>query len=112
MNKESRTIEVLHLSHRKEDKGLALFPFGVRLNKELTELRKGDFIQFLSGEKREVVSVAVLGLNTAIAEQMCRYIYNVPLATVIRQWGVICVQLGLPRDSMNKDRCLQIHYKI
>lgn len=110
--RQPRTVSVLHMSHRKEDKGLALFPVGTRYNKELTELRKGDFIQFQSGEKREVISVALMNVHSAIAEQMSRYIYGHSISRVWAQWGSNAVVEGHPRDAISKDQCIQIHYKI
>lgn len=109
---QSKVVSVLHLAHRKEDKGLALFPIGIRYNKELAELRKGDYIQFQSGEKREVISVALMNINSAIAEQMSRYIYGHTISRVCAQWGVNAVAEGYPRDAISKDQCIQIHYKI
>lgn len=109
-NSKKRVLSVLHLAHRKEDKGLALFPFGVRYNKELLTLRKGDYIMFSSGEEHEVVSVSIMGLNTAVAEQMCRYIYGVPLSKVVSQWGNNAVLEGYPREAVSTDQCLMIHY--
>lgn len=105
-------ISVLHLTHRREDKGLALFPFGERYNRELMQLRKGDVIQFQSGEQYSVVSVAVLNLDTAIAEFMCRYIYNKPLSRVKEQWGINAIAEGYSRDCISEYRCLIIYYEV
>lgn len=108
---EPKVVRVLHLAHIKEDKGLALFPIGGRYNKDLAELRKGDFIQFESGEKFEVVSVALLNLHSAIAEQLCRYIYGHSLKTVTSRWGHNAVLEGFPRDCVSTEQCIQVHYK-
>lgn len=104
-------ISVLHLAHRKEDKGLALFPFGERYNRELMQLRQGDIIRFQSGEEYPIIAVAVMNLNAAIAEFMCRYIYGKPLARVKEQWGVNAIAEGYSRDCINQDRCLIIYYE-
>lgn len=106
-----KTVDVLHLAHRKQDKGLALFPFGGRYNRELTQLRKGDFIRFQSGETFKVVSVSVMNLHSAVAEQMSRYIYGQPLSRVTSQWGSNAVLEGFPRDCVNDGQCLMIHYE-
>lgn len=105
-------VSVLHLSHLRENKGLAMFPVGERYNRELTQLRKGDVICFQSDEEYPVVSVAVLGLHTAIAEFMSRYIYGKPLSRVKAQWGINAVAEGYPRDCISDERCLIIHYEI
>lgn len=107
----SEPVTVLHLSHRIEDKGLALFPLGERYNRELTKLRKGDSIRFQSGEVFNVVSVAVMNLRTAVAEQMSRYIYKQPLSRVTSQWGHNAVLEGYPRDCVSDEQCLMIHYE-
>lgn len=108
---DKKTVDVLHLSHRNQDKGLALFPIGERYNRELMYLRKGDLIRFQSGEIFEVESVALMGLNTAIAEQMSRYIYGRPISRIKSQWSYNVVIEGRPRDSISQDQCLQIYYK-
>lgn len=105
------TVGVLHLAHRKEDKGLALFPFGERYNRELTQLRQGDVIQFESGEKFEVVAVTVMNTDSAVAEFMSRYIYGRPLSVVKSQWYNNAVLEGYPRDCIRADQCLIIYYK-
>lgn len=111
---EPKVVPVLHLNHYREDKGLAMFPFGTRYNKELYTLKSGDFIKFTgeNGHKREVISVAVMNLHSAVAELMSNYIYGQPLRIVHRQWGYNAVMEGFPRDAVDKDRCLLIHYKI
>lgn len=111
---EPKIVPVLHMNHYREDKGLAMFPFGIRYNKELYTLRSGDFIKFTGddGHKREVVSVAVMNMHTAVAEFMSNYIYGQPLRIVQRQWGYNAVMEGFPRDAVDKDQCLIIHYKI
>lgn len=108
----SKVVDVLHLAHRKKDKGLALFPLGERYNRELSELKKDDWIRFQSGEQFPVVSVAKMNLQSAIAEFMCRYIYGKPLARVVSQWGYNAVAEGYSRDAISFDQCLIINYKI
>lgn len=111
---EPKVVPVLHMNHYREDKGLAMFPFGIRYNKELYTLKSGDFIKFTgdNGHKREVISVAVINLHSAAAELISNYIYGQPLRIVQRQWGYNAVMEGYPRGSVDKDRCLLIHYKI
>lgn len=106
----TKIVKVLHLAHRKKDKGLALFPFGMRYNRELTTLKKGDWIQFQSGEQFPVVSVAVVNLQSAIAELMCRYIYGKPLSRVVSQWSYNAVAEGYPRDAISTEKCLIVNY--
>lgn len=105
---------VYHIFHWKPkiENGLIMLPVGIHYNREIQSAKKGDFIVFKdSPHEYEILDKCYIGIETAAARMLCRFIYNYELDLVMRRWGNNAVIEGHGRMSISRNKCLMIRYK-
>lgn len=93
------------------DRGLIMLPVGVYYNREIQRAKKGDYIVFRDCSREyRILDKCYIGLNTAAARLLCRYIYKYELDVVMRRWGNNAVIESNGRSAISDNKCLLIRY--
>lgn len=91
--------------------GFIMLPVGAYYNRDIQKARKGDFFQFCENEsKYRIVDICYMNLNCAVANVLCKYIYNRKMDIVMNRWLANAVIEGNGRNAIDKNRCLLIRY--
>lgn len=84
---------------------------GVWYNKDIQQAKTGDILRFNDGLEVELESVIVLDMESPIAKQLCRNIYNISLKQALEIWKNNAILQGNEAGVVSSFDCLWVCYK-